>query len=119
MFEEDFEFVLGGKLPGIFGGVGDLSYRCSGGRKDDRCKCFSLRLMWRYIFSSNVIESPFDAQVLHFPPEAQGKERFTRTSRSMKPTRIDYWRSRLNLTKTQITVSPSEEGLSSFQEALG
>jgi len=62
---------------------------------------------------------PFDAQVLHFPPEAQGKERFTRTSRSMKPTRIDYWRSRLNLTKTQIMASPSEEGLSTSQEALG
>ena len=32
------------------GGVGNLSYGCSGGRKDERCKCFSLRLMWRCIF---------------------------------------------------------------------
>ncbi|KAF7975433.1 hypothetical protein HWV62_9561 [Athelia sp. TMB] len=47
MFEDGFEWVKGGKLPGAFGGVGDASYRCSGGRQDDRCKCFSLRLMWR------------------------------------------------------------------------
>jgi hypothetical protein len=33
----------------IVGGIGDLSYRCSGGRQDERCKCFDVRLMWRYI----------------------------------------------------------------------
>jgi hypothetical protein len=27
--------------------VGDFAYHCSGGRKDDRCKCFGLRPMWR------------------------------------------------------------------------
>ncbi|KZT27188.1 polysaccharide lyase family 14 protein [Neolentinus lepideus HHB14362 ss-1] len=47
LFAEGFEWVKGGKLPGIFGGTGDLAYKCSGGRKDDRCKCFDLRLMWR------------------------------------------------------------------------
>ncbi|KAL0064085.1 hypothetical protein AAF712_008945 [Marasmius tenuissimus] len=47
MFEKDWEWVKGGKLPGIFGGVGDLAYKCSGGRQDDRCKCFDIRLMWR------------------------------------------------------------------------
>ncbi|TFK45411.1 hypothetical protein OE88DRAFT_1216631 [Heliocybe sulcata] len=47
LFEEGFEWVKGGKLPGMFGGIGDLAYRCSGGRKDNRCKCFDLRLMWR------------------------------------------------------------------------
>ncbi|KAL0574095.1 hypothetical protein V5O48_007854 [Marasmius crinis-equi] len=47
MFERDWEWVKGGKLPGIFGGVGDLAYRCSGGRQDERCKCFDVRLMWR------------------------------------------------------------------------
>ncbi|KAH7912293.1 polysaccharide lyase family 14 protein [Hygrophoropsis aurantiaca] len=47
MFNHDWEWVKGGKLPGAYGGVGDLAYRCSGGRKDDRCKCFNFRLMWR------------------------------------------------------------------------
>ncbi|KAF9257931.1 polysaccharide lyase family 14 protein [Marasmius fiardii PR-910] len=53
MFERDWEWVKGGKLPGIsslvreVGGVGDLAYRCSGGRQENRCKCFNVRLMWR------------------------------------------------------------------------
>ncbi|KAI0320561.1 hypothetical protein OF83DRAFT_567460 [Amylostereum chailletii] len=47
LFEPGFQWVKGGKLPGIFGGTGDLAYRCTGGRQDERCKCFNLRLMWR------------------------------------------------------------------------
>lgn len=47
MFAKDWEWVKGGKLPGAYGGIGDLAYRCSGGRQTDRCKCFNLRLMWR------------------------------------------------------------------------
>ncbi|ETW74606.1 polysaccharide lyase family 14 protein [Heterobasidion irregulare TC 32-1] len=47
MFEKDWEWAKGGKLPGIYGGIGDAAYGCSGGRKDARCKCFDLRLMWR------------------------------------------------------------------------
>jgi len=47
MFASDWDWVKGGKLPGIFGGEGDSSFQCSGGRKEDRCRCFSLRLMWR------------------------------------------------------------------------
>ncbi|KAG7091566.1 hypothetical protein E1B28_010591 [Marasmius oreades] len=47
MFQNDWEWVKGGKLPGIFGGVGDLAYKCSGGRQENRCKCFDVRLMWR------------------------------------------------------------------------
>jgi hypothetical protein len=67
MFEEGFNFVKGGKLPGackftspvddlflyssqsytLVGGIGDLSYSCSGGRQEDRAQCFSLRVMWR------------------------------------------------------------------------
>lgn len=46
-FEQDWEWQLGGKLPGQFGGVGDLAYACSGGRQDDRMECFDLRFMWR------------------------------------------------------------------------
>ncbi|KIK80505.1 polysaccharide lyase family 14 protein [Paxillus rubicundulus Ve08.2h10] len=47
MLEKDWEFVKGGKLPGMYGGVGELAYRCSGGRQHERCKCFNVRLMWR------------------------------------------------------------------------
>ncbi|KAG7444918.1 uncharacterized protein BT62DRAFT_198879 [Guyanagaster necrorhizus] len=47
MFQPGWEWAKGGKLPGIFGGVGDASYHCSGGRQNDRCQCFDARLMWR------------------------------------------------------------------------
>jgi hypothetical protein len=40
-FPEDFDWVKGGKLPGLFGG----HESCSGG--DDALDCFSTRLMWR------------------------------------------------------------------------
>ncbi|KAI0827594.1 hypothetical protein BC628DRAFT_1367574 [Trametes gibbosa] len=47
LLEDGFDFVKGGKLPGVYGGTGDSSYGCTGGRQTDRCKCFNLRLMWR------------------------------------------------------------------------
>lgn len=47
LFEDGFEWQKGGKLPGLYGGVGEFSYGCTGGRNTDRCKCFNLRLMWR------------------------------------------------------------------------
>ncbi|KAL8279651.1 hypothetical protein RQP46_007964 [Phenoliferia psychrophenolica] len=40
-FSKGFDFVNGGKLPGIFGGYGE----CSGGIRNTHC--FSARLMWR------------------------------------------------------------------------
>ena len=40
-FNGNFDFVKGGKLPGLKGGTGS----CSGGSHDDNC--FSLRYMWR------------------------------------------------------------------------
>lgn len=40
-FPQDFDWVLAGKLPGIYGG----HKTCSGG--DDALQCFSTRLMWR------------------------------------------------------------------------
>ncbi|CAE6532689.1 unnamed protein product [Rhizoctonia solani] len=47
-FEDGFDFVKGGKLPGLYGGsTPELAYGCSGGRQDGRDKCFNLRLMWR------------------------------------------------------------------------
>ncbi|KAJ2927099.1 hypothetical protein H1R20_g9979, partial [Candolleomyces eurysporus] len=45
-FPEGFDFQLGGKLPGLYGGNSDAqAVGCSGGRRDDGC--FSARLMWR------------------------------------------------------------------------
>ncbi|KAJ3212652.1 hypothetical protein HDU67_003680 [Dinochytrium kinnereticum] len=40
-FPNDFDFNLGGKLPGLFGG----QFGCSGG--DSATDCFSARFMWR------------------------------------------------------------------------
>ncbi|TDL21294.1 hypothetical protein BD410DRAFT_724617 [Rickenella mellea] len=47
MFQDGFQWNKGGKLPGGFGGIGDLAYACSGGRQTDRAQCFDFRLMWR------------------------------------------------------------------------
>lgn len=41
-FSPDFDFVKGGKLPGLWGGITNT---CSGGRHSDNC--FSTRFMWR------------------------------------------------------------------------
>ncbi|KAF5362794.1 hypothetical protein D9757_011023 [Collybiopsis confluens] len=42
-FPADFEWVLGGKLPGLYGG----KEGCSGGKDAQEMGCFSTRLMWR------------------------------------------------------------------------
>ncbi|CDO71910.1 Polysaccharide Lyase Family 14 protein [Trametes cinnabarina] len=45
-FPSGFDFVKGGKLPGLYGGDSDSeAVSCSGGRRDDGC--FSARFMWR------------------------------------------------------------------------
>ncbi|EMD34310.1 polysaccharide lyase family 14 protein [Gelatoporia subvermispora B] len=45
-FPEGYQFVKGGKLPGIYGGDSAAdAVSCSGGRRSD--SCFSARLMWR------------------------------------------------------------------------
>lgn len=46
VYFENFGFGIGGKLPGLYGGVkGEGAYQCSGGNNPNTC--FSLRLMWR------------------------------------------------------------------------
>lgn len=46
LFEKGFQFNIGGKLPGLYGGTSDeVATGCSGGRRDDNC--FSTRVMWR------------------------------------------------------------------------
>lgn len=47
-FESGFDFVKGGKMPGLYGGTSlSAAKSCSGGRQDNRDECFSTRLMWR------------------------------------------------------------------------
>lgn len=48
-FQKGFHWVKGGKLPGIFGGIGESAYHCTGGQTDDEKhgRCFNFRLMWR------------------------------------------------------------------------
>ena len=44
-FKKGFDWVKGGKLPGLRGGLD--SNGCSGGNKADGLACFSVRMMWR------------------------------------------------------------------------
>lgn len=47
-FPTGFDFVKGGKLPGIYGGTSlEAAKTCSGGRQDDRADCWSARTMFR------------------------------------------------------------------------
>ncbi|KAF8345835.1 polysaccharide lyase family 14 protein [Amanita rubescens] len=44
-FDTNFNWVLGGKLPGLRGGLATSG--CSGGSQSDGSSCFSSRVMWR------------------------------------------------------------------------
>lgn len=44
-FDYNFDFVKGGKLPGVF--YGSEERDCSGGNLSDDAECFSVRMMWR------------------------------------------------------------------------
>ncbi len=44
-FPQDFDWVKGGKLPGLRGGLNSTG--CSGGNEPDGRDCLSARLMWR------------------------------------------------------------------------
>ncbi|KAJ6499286.1 polysaccharide lyase family 14 protein [Mycena sanguinolenta] len=44
-FDEDFDWVMGGKLPGLRGGTSQIG--CSGGNESTGLDCFSTRIMWR------------------------------------------------------------------------
>lgn len=57
-FAKNFNFVKGGKLPGLYGG----SKKCSGGR--DSSKCFSTRFMFR---------AKGDGEVYLYAPDNQAK----------------------------------------------
>ncbi|THG98651.1 hypothetical protein EW145_g7390, partial [Phellinidium pouzarii] len=67
-FPDDFDWVNGGKLPGLYGG----HMTCSGG--DDATTCFSTRLMWRAGGAGELyLYAPKDKQtyaLCHAPPES-------------------------------------------------
>ncbi|KAI9485052.1 hypothetical protein BDB00DRAFT_773747 [Zychaea mexicana] len=44
-FDENLDWVKGGKLPGIYGG--EPTSGCTGGKQADGTRCFSVRMMWR------------------------------------------------------------------------
>ncbi|EIN10588.1 hypothetical protein PUNSTDRAFT_64709 [Punctularia strigosozonata HHB-11173 SS5] len=76
MFEKEWRWAKGGKLPGIFGGNGEKAYGCTGGRKDDRCSCFDLRLMWRAagdgeIYAYMPLEDANESSLLRVPPSSK------------------------------------------------
>ncbi|KAF5372661.1 hypothetical protein D9615_009869 [Tricholomella constricta] len=76
MLEPGWEWVKGGKLPGVFGGVGDLAYGCTGGRQDQRCHCFDLRPMWRAksageLYAYLPMTKVNNSQLLAAPPESK------------------------------------------------
>ncbi|KAH7098114.1 hypothetical protein BKA62DRAFT_403666 [Auriculariales sp. MPI-PUGE-AT-0066] len=71
-FPDNFDWWLGGKLPGPFGGTSQQQARaCSGGRQEDRDKCFSMRLMWRehgdgeiYLYAPKTVQNNVSAERL-------------------------------------------------------
>ncbi|KAI9257335.1 hypothetical protein BDA99DRAFT_484709 [Phascolomyces articulosus] len=44
-FDGGFDWVKGGKLPGLYGG--EPTSGCTGGKQSDGSRCFSVRMMWR------------------------------------------------------------------------
>ncbi|ORY07105.1 hypothetical protein K493DRAFT_189141, partial [Basidiobolus meristosporus CBS 931.73] len=66
-FPADFNWVKGGKLPGLFGG--SISSGCTGGREANGGNCFSMRLMWRgggvgevYVYLPKVLNTDLCAR---------------------------------------------------------
>ncbi|KAL7282903.1 hypothetical protein ACG7TL_002319 [Trametes sanguinea] len=72
LFEDGFDFVKGGKLPGLYGGDSDqVAISCSGGRRDNGC--FSVRFMWRTdgkgeLYTYLPPSSPANKAVCDVPP---------------------------------------------------
>lgn len=63
-FDADFDWVKGGKLPGIRGGPSLEG--CSGGKEPTGTDCFSTRLMWRRDAAG---ESEYCEQFVGEPPD--------------------------------------------------
>ncbi|TBU29332.1 hypothetical protein BD309DRAFT_357697 [Dichomitus squalens] len=80
LFEDGFDFVKGGKLPGLYGGNSDSeAIGCSGGRRDDGC--FSARFMWRpegagELYTYLPPDSPENKAVCNVPPKSECNDVF-------------------------------------------
>lgn len=71
-FDAGFDYVLGGKLPGLYGGSSlEQAKTCSGGRQDNRDQCFSARVMWRPNGEGEVYN--------YYPPSAQQGNNYCNT----------------------------------------
>jgi hypothetical protein len=69
MFEDGFDAVRGGKLPGLYGG----GRSCSGGHPAEDNECFSVRLMWRADFNGvSYMYVPSRARQGHAAPRHAG-----------------------------------------------
>ncbi|TFK19740.1 hypothetical protein FA15DRAFT_723298 [Coprinopsis marcescibilis] len=85
-FPSDFDFVKGGKLPGLYGGNSDdEAYTCSGGSRSTAC--FSTRLMWRrngqgeiYAYFPSYDAPGFEANAQLCPANATSTSSTTTTS---------------------------------------
>ncbi|KAM5542808.1 hypothetical protein V8D89_003769 [Ganoderma adspersum] len=80
LFEDGFDFVKGGKLPGLYGGNSDAeAIGCSGGRRDNGC--FSARFMWRTSGAGELYtylppDSPENKAVCTVPPKSDCNDVF-------------------------------------------
>lgn len=74
-FPAGFDFVKGGKLPGLYGGdSASGSISCSGGSRNDAC--FSVRMMWRTDGAGEVYtylppSYPANDNVCNVPPQSE------------------------------------------------
>ncbi|PIL33037.1 hypothetical protein GSI_04486 [Ganoderma sinense ZZ0214-1] len=74
-FPDGFDFVKGGKLPGLYGGNSDKEATgCSGGRRDNGC--FSARFMWRREGAGEIYTylppgAPQNKAVCKVPPQSE------------------------------------------------
>jgi hypothetical protein len=71
-FNDDFDFVKGGKLPGLYGGTSTTGGKsCSGG--DQRDDCFSARGMWRTDGAGELYNYfPFEQNYCNTPDSGNG-----------------------------------------------
>ncbi|KAI8342978.1 hypothetical protein BC941DRAFT_447826 [Chlamydoabsidia padenii] len=101
-----FDWVQGGKLPGIYGGK--PSEGCSGGRQADGQNCFSIRLMWRENgFGEAYLYVPTNEMLCKETPEVMCNKRY---GVSLFRGRIKFPRERWTRIEiaTQINDPPSQ-----------
>ena len=109
-FPVGFNWVRGGKLPGLYGGHTE----CSGG--NDALQCFSTRLMWRAngageLYLVSYISNILIQRVANIP--------LTVTSTHPKPSKLKPFVTTLNPSVIKPTVSQSDADPSTSHRARG